>query len=152
MTKIWSIRSTRATCKHKNLSKCVFIPSNQTSLSINYHLSGPSRIFGELLTDFWSTGLNFDDFWRQIWPISPSGTPCKCKKPSLCVFLSSYQTYLPINYNFGGPRRYFGELLGGFLEHRPQNKGCISFLYLVPRVGFTSGLWYQGGIVMILNP
>ena len=36
------------------------------------------------------------------------------KDPQNVFCLSSNQTYLPINYHFGGPRRVSGKLLGDF--------------------------------------
>ena len=48
---------------------------------------------------------------QNIWKNEKSPDICKHNKNFKCVFISSNQTYLPINTHFGGRRPFSGELL-----------------------------------------
>ena len=66
----------------------------------------------DILVRYW---MNFTaPIFGALASILPTGAPCKHKIPSKCAFVSSNQTYPPINYHFGGPRRVSDKLLSDF--------------------------------------
>ena len=75
-----------------NQSDYVIVMSNQTFLRITTHFGRHRRVFGKLLSDFWSTGHKNDDFWPQISPILPTGTSKNEVNQSQYVIAMSNQT------------------------------------------------------------
>ena len=63
---------TRASQNDINQSEYVIVMSNQTYLRITTHFGRHRRVFGKLLSDFWSTSPKNDDFRPQISPLLPS--------------------------------------------------------------------------------
>ena len=112
--------TTAASHNDKNYSKYVSTSSKQTFLPITNH-SGPlKRVFGKLLSDFWSTSPKFDHFGPQILPILPTGASDNDKNHSKYLFTSSKQTYLPITNHFGELKRVSGKLLSDFWSTSPK--------------------------------
>ena len=93
----------------KNQSKYVASSSNQTYLPITINFGGHRRLSSTLLSYFWSTSPNNDEFWPHISPILLSGASYNDKNQSKYVVSSSNQTYLPITTHFGGHRRFSGK-------------------------------------------
>ena len=103
-----------------NQSKYVITSSNQTYLAITNHFGGYRRVFGKLLSDFWSTSPKIDDFWPQISPFLPTGASHNDTDQSKYVLTSSNQTYLAITNHFDRYWRVFVKLLGDFWSTSPQ--------------------------------
>ena len=95
-------------------SKCILTSSNQTYLLITTHFSRYRRVFGKLLSDFWSISPKIDDSWPQLSPIFFTRVSYNDINQSKYVLPSSNQTYLLLTTHFSRYRRVFGKLSSVF--------------------------------------
>ena len=114
------ILPTTASYNHINQLNYVLTASNQTYLLITTHFSQYKRVFGVLLSDFWSTSPKIDDSWPQISPILPTTASYNNINQLKYVLTSSNQTYLLITTHFSRYRRVFGKLLSEFWSTSPK--------------------------------
>ena len=105
---------TTASYNHINQLKYVLISSNQTYLLITTHFSQYKRVFGMLLSDFWSSSPKIDDCWPQISLILLNRDSYNDINQSKYVLTSSNQTYLLISIHFSRYRWFLGKLLSEF--------------------------------------
>ena len=74
----------------------IYHSSNQTYLSKDIHFGGPRRFFGELLSDYWSTSLNFEDYDAKFGPFYPLEDHLNVKNSIKSVLILSNQTHQTI--------------------------------------------------------
>ena len=78
------------------------------------HFGENRLVFGQLLSDFWSTSPKIEDFYPQISPFLPTGASQNDRNQSKYAVTGWNQSYIPMTTHFGEHRRLFGKLLSDF--------------------------------------